>query len=115
MDLLDLATFLHLYVVNNLPLAFFVFTAIVAFSCLQLLLMMMLIVMLLLDVLVYEQIDVFVSKQTHRHLINCISKLALNNVFISALLEHCTCTAERQMNTYDTWRYDNTHGKQSVS
>ena len=49
--------------------------------------MMLLIVMLPLDVLVYEQLDVFVSRQAHRHLIDCIPKCALNNVFISALLE----------------------------
>ena len=31
MDLLDLATLLHLYVVNNLPLAFDVFATFIAF------------------------------------------------------------------------------------
>ena len=52
--------------------------------------MMLLSVMLLLsylDVLVYEQIDVFVGKKVHGHLIDCIPKCALNNVFVSALLE----------------------------
>ena len=57
---------------------------------LQLLFMMMLDVMLLLsylDVLVYKQLDVFVGRQVHGHLIDCIPKCALNSVFISALLE----------------------------
>ena len=52
--------------------------------------MMVLMVMLLLsylDVVVYEQLDVFVSRQAHRHLIDCIPKHALNYVFVSALLE----------------------------
>jgi len=52
--------------------------------------MMMLTVMLLLlylDVLVYEQLDVFVGRQVHRHLIDCIPNCALNNVFVSDLLE----------------------------
>ena len=48
---------------------------------------MLLVVMLLLDVLVYEQLDVFLSRQAHRHLIDCIPKRALNGVFISTLLE----------------------------
>jgi len=55
--------------------------------CLWLLFMIMLIVMLPLDVLVYEQLDFFVSRQAHRHLIDCIPKCALNCVFISTLLE----------------------------
>ena len=32
-----------------------------------------------------------------------------------SLENHCTFTAERHMNTYNTWRHGNTHGKQSVS
>lgn len=91
MDLLDLATLFHLCVVHNLPLAFAAFTVFVAFTasvcCLQLLIIMFLVVMLLLDVLVYEQLDVFVSRQAHKHLIDCIPKHALNSVFVSSLLE----------------------------
>ena len=52
--------------------------------------MMLFIVILLLsylDVLVYEQLDVFVGRQVHGHLIDYILKCALNNVFISALVE----------------------------
>ena len=49
--------------------------------------MMLLAMLLLLDVLVHKQLDVFVSRQAHRHLIDCIPKRALNVVFISALLE----------------------------
>ena len=49
--------------------------------------MMLLVVMLFLNVLVYEQIDIFVSRQAHGHLIDCIPKRVLNNVFISSLLE----------------------------
>lgn len=82
MDLLDLATLLHFYVINNLPLAFAAFIAFGMF-----LFMMLFSVMLLLDVLVYEQFDVFVSRQSHRHLIDCIPKHALNGVFIFSLLE----------------------------
>jgi len=40
-----------------------------------------------LDILVHEQLDVFVDRQFHRHLINCIPSCALNSVFDSALLE----------------------------
>lgn len=52
--------------------------------------MVMLVVMLMssyLDVLAYEQLDVFVGRQVHIHLIDCIPKCALNGVFDSALLE----------------------------
>lgn len=52
--------------------------------------MILLIVMLLLsylDVLFYEQLDVFMGRQVHRHLIDYIPKCALNGVFISAFLE----------------------------
>lgn len=52
--------------------------------------MMLLIVMLLLsylDVLVYEQLDVFVGQQVYKHLINNIPKCALDDVFISPLME----------------------------
>jgi len=58
--------------------------------CLQLLFMMLLIVMFLLsylDFLVYKQLDVIMGRQVHGHLIDCIPKRALNNVFISSLLE----------------------------
>lgn len=51
---------------------------------------MLLVVMLLLsylDVLIYEQLDVSMGRQVHRHLIDCIPKCALNSVFISSLLE----------------------------
>lgn len=51
---------------------------------------MLLVVMLLLsylDVLVYEKLDVFMGRQVHRHLIDCIPKCALNDVFVFALLE----------------------------
>lgn len=52
--------------------------------------MFLLVVMLLpsyLDVLVYEQLDVFMGRQVHRHLIEYIPKCALNGFFDSALLE----------------------------
>jgi len=52
--------------------------------------MMLLIVMLLLsyiDVLVYEQLDVFIGRHVHGHLIDYIPKCALNGVFVSTLLE----------------------------
>ena len=49
--------------------------------------MMLLVLMLLLDVLVYKQLDVFVSRKFHRHLIDCIPKCAMNGVFDSAHLE----------------------------
>ena len=58
--------------------------------CLQLLFMMLLDVMLLLsylDVLVYEQLDICVRRKSHRHLIDCISRCALDGVFNSTLLE----------------------------
>jgi len=40
-----------------------------------------------LDILVYEQLDIFMSRQSYRHLIDCISKCSLNGVFDSTLLE----------------------------
>ncbi len=52
--------------------------------------MVLLAVMLLLSylhVLVYEQLDVFMGRQVHIQLIDCIPKCALNDVFYSALLE----------------------------
>ena len=55
--------------------------------CLQLLFMRLLVVMMLLDVLVYEQLDVFMGRQVHGHLIDCIQKCALSGLFVSALLE----------------------------
>ena len=51
---------------------------------------MLLVVMFLpsyLDVHVYEQLNVFVGRQVHRHFIDYIPKCALNDVFNSALLE----------------------------
>ena len=41
-----------------------------------------------LDILVHEQLDVFLDRQVHRHLTNCIPSCSLNNVFESALLEY---------------------------
>src|SRR5699024_6928212 len=58
--------------------------------CLHLLFMMLFVMTLLLsylDVLVYEQLDVFMGRQVHGHLIDCIPKRALNGVFVSSLLE----------------------------
>ena len=58
--------------------------------CLQLLLMVLLALMLLpsyLDILVYKQLDVFMDRRVHRHLIDCISSCTLNSVFDSTLLE----------------------------
>ena len=49
--------------------------------------MMLLAVMLPLDVLVYKQLDVFMGRQVHGHLIDCIPKCALNSVFVFVLLE----------------------------
>ena len=52
--------------------------------------MVLLAVMLLpfhLDILVHEQLDVFVDKHVHRHLADCIPSCALNNVFDFALLK----------------------------
>ena len=54
---------------------------------LQLLFMMLLAMMLSLDVLAYKQLDVFVSRKAHRHLIDCIPKHALNGFLVSNLLE----------------------------
>lgn len=59
--------------------------------CYLLLLQMVLLAMILLpfhpDILVHEQLDVFIDRQVHRHLIDYIPKCALNGVFDSALLE----------------------------
>lgn len=59
--------------------------------CYLLLLVMVLLSMMSLpfhiDILVHEQLDVFIDKQFHRHLIDCILSCALNGVFDSALLE----------------------------
>jgi len=52
--------------------------------------MMMLTMMLLfsyLDVLVYEQLDVFMGSQVRGNLIDYIPKCALNGFFVSTLLE----------------------------
>jgi len=40
-----------------------------------------------LDILVYEQLDVFIDRKVHRHLIDWIPSGALNGAFDSALLE----------------------------
>ena len=40
-----------------------------------------------LEFLVYKQLDVFVSRQAHRYLIDYIPKRALNGVLVSVLLE----------------------------
>ena len=40
-----------------------------------------------LDILVHEQLDVFIDRQVHRHLVDCIPNCALNGVFDSILLE----------------------------
>jgi len=40
-----------------------------------------------LGTLVHEQLDVFVDRQVHRHLINCIPSCTRNGVFDSTLLE----------------------------
>jgi len=58
----------------------------VSFSCCSMLLAVMLLLSYL-DVLVYKQLDIFVSRQAHRHLIDYISRCALNGVFNSAFLE----------------------------
>lgn len=55
--------------------------------CLQLLFMMLFFMMMSLDVVVYEQLDVFVSRQAHIHLIDCIHKRALNSVLVSVILK----------------------------
>lgn len=84
-DLLELATLFSLCVVNNLPRV-----CCMQVCCLQLLLMVLLAVMLLpyyIDVLVDEQLDVFMGRKVHRHLIECIPKCALNDVFNSSFLE----------------------------
>ena len=75
MDLL--ATLFHLCVVN--------FHSLHLVCCLQLLFMVLL--LSYLDVLVYEQLDVFMGRQVHGHLIDCIPKCAMNGVFVSDLLE----------------------------
>ena len=66
MDLVDVATLLHLYVVSNLPLAsatFAIFTMFIAFDMFpSAIVHVLLIVMLLLDVLVHEQLDFFMSR-----------------------------------------------------
>lgn len=84
-DLLKLATLFCIYVVNNLPLVF-----VASNMLLQLLFMVLLVVMMFssyIVVIFYEQLDVFVGRQVHRHLIDCIPKRALNIVFDSALIE----------------------------
>ena len=67
--------------------------------CLLLLLMVLLVVMLLpsyLDVLVYEQLDFFIGRQDHRHLLGCNPRCALNGVLWLCSPEgHCTFAAER--------------------
>ena len=57
--------------------------------CLQLLTVLLAVVLLpsYLDVLVYKQLDVFVGRQAHRYLIDCIPECAQNIVFNSTLLD----------------------------
>ncbi len=50
-------------------------------------LLAMMLLLSYLDVLVYEQLDFFVGRQVHRHLIDYILKCALNGVLDSALSE----------------------------
>ena len=58
-----------------------------------------------LDLLVYEQFSIFIDGQAHRQLLDHISSCALSGVLWHySLGSHCTCTAERLMNNYDTWR-----------
>lgn len=55
-----------------------------------LLMLLLLIVMFLpfqLDILLHEQLDVFIDKKFHRHLIDNIPKCALNSGFNVSLLE----------------------------
>jgi len=40
-----------------------------------------------LDILVHEQLDVFIDRKVHRHLIDYIPSYILNDVFESTLLE----------------------------
>ena len=78
MDLLELATLFCLYVVKPSS-----YIRCMQVCCLLLLLMVLLVVMLLpyyLDVLVYEQLDVFIGNKPHRHLLGCNPCCALNCV-----------------------------------
>jgi len=52
------------------------------------------------DVLVYEQLDVFMGRQVHRHLIVCIPKCALNSVFYSTLMEAIELVLLRDRSTH---------------
>jgi len=78
---------------------------------LQLLFTILLAVMLLLsylDVLAYEKINVFVSRQSHRHLIDCIPKCSLNSVLEFALLETlylCCWEADERLWYLETWKH----------
>ena len=106
MDHLDLATLFHLYVVNNLPLAFIAFAMFTAFITFVLFVafdafstffsFISFVVLIVFDMLpsatfhdapCCEQLDIFVSRQAHRHLIEYISRCAMNGVFDSSLLE----------------------------
>lgn len=58
--------------------------------CILALLMVLLAVMSLpfhLDILVHEQHDVFIDREVHGHLIDCIPSCAPNGAFDSALME----------------------------
>ena len=85
MDLLELATLFCLCVVKNLPIAFITSGMLPSADVHVLLAVMML--PSYLDVLVYEQLDVFVGRNVHRRLIDFIPKCALNGVFKYTLLE----------------------------
>ena len=81
----ELAALLRLYAVNNHPLAFIArkcfppATADGVARCDA--------ISIYLDIIVHEKIDVFMDRQVHRHLIDCVLSCTLNGVFDSALLE----------------------------
>lgn len=88
--------------------------------CYPLLLLMVLLSLMswpfYLDILVYEELGVFIDRQAHRHSLNCISSCTLDGVLWPfSLGDHCTYGTERQKNTYDTSRHNKTHGNQSIS
>ena len=51
-------------------------------------------------ILFNEQLDVFMDRQVHRHLTNCIPSCALNNVFDSALLKAIVLVLLRDRQTH---------------
>lgn len=69
-----------------------------------------------LDIFFYGQLSVFIDKQAHRHLLNCISSCTFNDVLWPCSFGgHCICTTERWEHTYDTWRERNINGNKSIS